>query len=361
MHGIPIQTRRLLATLSTLALAIAAAGCGQPLASTPSASRPTAAAEPAPSARPSTPPSPTMAPTPTPAPAPSATPTVPPSATIAPTPGATSTPSPATDPVFVGAGDIAACGSDGAEMTARLLDQIQGTVFTLGDNAYESGTAKQFRDCYDPTWGRHKARTRPSPGNHDYVTPGAAAYYDYFGESAGPDRHGYYSFELGAWHIVSLNSEIDAGPESAQAQWLAADLAAHPAACTLAYWHKPIFSSGSVHGNDRHMRPIWNILAHAGADVVLNGHDHIYERFAPQTVDGVADPQGMREFIVGVGGAEPYGIGEIQPNSEVRAKGLFGVLKLTLHAASYDWEFVPAKAGAFSDAGNAGCVMAARS
>ncbi len=235
------------------------------------------------------------------------------------------------------------------------------TVFTLGDNAYESGTAKQFRDCYNPTWGRHKARTRPSPGNHDYVTPGAAAYYDYFGESAGPDRHGYYSFELGAWHIVSLNSEIDAGPESAQAQWLAADLAAHPAACTLAYWHKPIFSSGSVHGNDRHMRPIWNILVHAGADVVLNGHDHIYERFAPQTVDGVADPQGMREFIVGVGGAEPYGIGEIQPNSEVRAKGLFGVLKLTLHAASYDWEFVPAKAGAFSDAGNAGCVMAARS
>jgi len=155
-------------------------------------------------------------------------------------------------------------------MTARLLDQIQGTVFTLGDNAYESGTAKQFRDCYDPTWGRHKARTRPSPGNHDYVTPGAAAYYDYFGESAGPDRHGYYSFELGAWHIVSLNSEIDAGPESAQAQWLAADLAAHPAACTLAYWHKPIFSSGSVHGNDPHMRPIWNILAHAGADVVVN-------------------------------------------------------------------------------------------
>ncbi len=343
MCDIHIGTRWLLAKLSMLALVIAAAGCGQPLATTPSAWRPTAAASaaPAPTARPSTPPSATMAPTPTPA------------------PSATPTPDPATDPVFVGAGDIAACGSDGAETTARLLDRIEGTVFTLGDNAYEFGTAAEFRDCYDPTWGRHKARTRPSPGNHDYVTPGAAAYYDYFGESAGPERRGYYSFDLGAWHIVSLNSEIDAGPKSAQAQWLATDLAAHPAACTLAYWHKPIFSSGSVHGNDPHMRPIWDILAHAGADVVLNGHDHIYERFAPQTADGVADPQGMREFIAGVGGAELYGLGAIQPNSEVRGTGVFGVLKLTLHTAGYDWEFVPAVAGAFSDAGSAGCVGAA--
>jgi calcineurin-like phosphoesterase family protein len=340
MCDIHIGTRWLLAKLSMLALVIAAAGCGQPLATTPSARQPitAASAAPAPTARPSTPPSATMAPTP------------------APLPSATPTPDPANDPVFVGAGDIAACGSDGAETTARLLDRIEGTVFTLGDNAYEFGTAAEFRDCYDPTWGRHKARTRPSPGNHDYVTPGAAAYYDYFGESAGPERRGYYSFDLGAWHIVSLNSEIDAGPKSAQVQWLATDLAAHPAACTLAYWHKPIFSSGSVHGNDPHMRPIWDILARAGADVVLNGHDHIYERFAPQTTDGVADPQGMREFIAGVGGAELYGLGAIQPNSEVRGTGVFGVLKLTLHTASYDWEFVPADAGAFSDAGSAGCV-----
>jgi hypothetical protein len=338
MRAIQIRTRRLLAKFSILALVIAAAGCGQPLATTPSAWRPTAVAAAAPTARPSAPPTTIAAPTPPPF------------------PSATPMPDPANDPVFVGAGDISSCGGAGAEATARLLDQIEGAVFTLGDNAYESGTAEQFRDCYNPTWGRHKARTQPSPGNHDYVTPGAAGYYDYFGESAGPDQRGYYSFDLGAWHIISLNSEIDAGPDSAQAQWLATDLAAHPAVCTLAYWHKPIFSSGSVHGNDPHMRPIWSILASAGADVVLNGHDHIYERYAPQTVDGVADPRGMREFIAGVGGAEPYGFGEIQPNSEARAKGVFGVLKLTLHAASYDWEFVPAQAGGFSDAGSAGCV-----
>ena len=204
MHGTLSGTRRRLATAFMLALTIVAAGCGQPLATTPGAGRPTAAvsAAPAPIAHPSASPSAPMSPTPMPA------------------PPATPTPDPASDPVFVGAGDIAACGSDGAEKTARLLDRIEGTVFTLGDNAYESGAAEQFRDCYDPSWGRHKARTRPAPGNHDYVTPGAAAYYDYFSESAGPERRGYYSFDLGAWHIVSLNSEIDAGPDSAQAQWL---------------------------------------------------------------------------------------------------------------------------------------------
>jgi hypothetical protein len=268
----------------------------------------------------------------------------------------TPTPDPANDPVFVGAGDIAYCGSDGAEATARLLDGIAGTVFTLGDNAYEAGTVEQFRDCYDPTWGRHRERTRPSPGNHDYATPGAAGYFDYFGEQAGPDRRGYYSFDLGAWHIVSLDSEIAAGPDSEQAQWLVADLAAHPAACTLAYWHTPLFSSGSVHGNNLHMRAIWDILARAGADVVLNGHDHLYERFAPQTSDGTPDPRGMREFVVGTGGASLYGIGQVQPNSEAIGTGVFGVLKLKLHAAGYDWEFVPAEAGAFGDTGSAECV-----
>ena len=343
MRDVPIRTCRLIAKLSTLALVIAATACGQPLATMPSASRPTAAVSPAVATTvgPSVPPSVMEAPTSLPA------------------PSTTPTPDPAYDPAFVGAGDIAACGAAGAETTARLLDRIEGTIFTLGDNAYESGSAEQFRDCYDPTWGRHKARTRPSPGNHDYGTPGAAAYFDYFGENAGPERRGYYSFELGAWHIISLNSEIAAGPESAQAQWLAEDLAAHPVACTLAYWHKPIFSSGSVHGNDPHMRPIWDILARAGADVVLNGHDHIYERFAPQTVDGIADPHGIREFVAGVGGAELYGLGAIQPNSEVRGIGVFGVLKFKLHAASYDWEFVPADAGALTDAGSARCVGAA--
>lgn len=328
--------------LSTLALALALAGCGQPLATTPSAFRPTAAPSlaPAPAARPTAQPSATSAPTPTPEPSP------------------TPRPDPANDPIFVGAGDIAACGSNGAEATARLLDRTEGTVFTLGDNAYESGSAEQFRDCYEPTWGRHKARTYPAPGNHDYATPGADGYYDYFGERAGPDRRGYYSFELAAWHIVSLNSEIAAGPDSEQAQWLQADLAAHPATCTLAFWHRPIFSSGGVHGNDPHMRAIWEILARAGADVVLSGHDHLYERFAPQTSDGLADPHGMREFVVGTGGASLYGWGQIRPNSEVRYNEGYGVLKLTLHAASYDWEFVPDGAGGFSDSGSAACVGA---
>jgi hypothetical protein len=336
------RTYRLLAKLPLLALVLAA-GCGQAPIAPPSALLPTANVI---AARPTAPPAgiPTRE---IATPAPTLTP---------PVPSATPTPIPAADPVLIAAGDIAACGADGAELTARLLDRIEGTVLTLGDNAYDSGSAEQFRDCYDPTWGRHKARTRPSPGNHDYATPGAAGYFDYFGENAGPDRRGYYSFDLGAWHIVSLNSEIAAGPESAQAQWLAEDLATHPTTCTLAYWHKPLFSSGSVHGDDPHMRAIWQILARAGADVILNGHDHIYERFAPQTADGAADPQGMREFVVGVGGAELYGLRAIQPNSEVRATRLFGVLKLTLHAAGYDWEFVPAEAGAFSDAGSARCV-----
>jgi acid phosphatase type 7 len=323
--------------LGLLAL-VALAGCGRPLVTNPSTFRPTAAVSAAP--------------------APSARPTAQPSATVAPTPLPTATPAPtpAPDPVFVGAGDIARCGSDGAEATARLLDGIEGTVFTLGDNAYEAGTAEQFRDCYDPSWGRHRARTRPSPGNHDYGTPGAAGYFDYFGEQAGPDRRGYYSFDLGAWHIVSLNSEIAAGPDSAQARWLRDDLAAHPAACTLAYWHKPLFSSGSVHGNDPHMRAIWELLAAAGADVVLGGHDHLYERFAPQNADGVADPQGMRQFVAGAGGSNLYGIGQVQPNSQVRGTGAFGVLKLTLHAASYDWEFVPVEGGDFIDTGTGECV-----
>jgi hypothetical protein len=332
------RAHRLFAKLRVLVCASILASCGQPSASIPSAGQPTVV--------------------PIVALAPTARPVVRPTAMRPPTPPPTVAPTldPAKDPVLVGAGDIAECGSEGAAATAQLLDQIAGTVFTLGDNAYESGSAEQFRDCYDPTWGRHKARTHPTPGNHDYVTSGAAAYYDYFGERAGPAGRGYYSYDLGAWHIVALNSEITASAESSQAKWLIADLTAHPAACTLAYWHKPIFSSGSVHGDDPHMRPIWDILAHAGADVVLSGHDHIYERFAPQTAIGDADPHGIREFVVGTGGASRYGIGDIQPNSEVRGAGVYGVLKLNLHATGYEWEFVPAAGGAFHDSGSAACV-----
>jgi hypothetical protein len=262
-----------------------------------------------------------------------------------------------TDPVVVAAGDIADCHADGGARTAQLLDTIAGTVITTGDNAYPEGTVADYRDCYDLTWGRHKARTRPAPGNHDYLASHGrgAAYHAYFGASAGPAGRGYYSFDLGAWHLVSLNSTIAADTASAQAQWLRADLVAHPAACTLAYWHHSVRSSGSHHGSNAHMAPIWDILAAAGADVILSSHEHNYERFDPQTSSGQADPEGPREFVIGTGGASHYAFGPPQPNSAERNADTFGVLKLTLHPTSYDWEFVPVAGGAFHDAGSASC------
>jgi hypothetical protein len=242
--------------------------------------------------------------------------------------------------IFVGAGDIGLCHSDGnPEATARLLDRVAGTVFTLGDNAQVLGTTEEFRDCYGPTWGRHRGRTRPAPGNHDYETPGAVPYFDYFGPHAGPAGVGYYSFDLGAWHVVSLNSNIPVSAGSAQGAWLHADLAASRAPCTLAYWHHPLFSSGS-HGNQARMRDFWELLHEAGADIVLSGHDHLYERFAPQDANGVPDTtRGIRQFVVGTGGANLYEFRTIQPNSEMRLRAL-GVLKLTLAARGYDWEFI---------------------
>ena len=278
--------------------------------------------------------------------------------------GAISAAPAAVDPILVGAGDIADCGSGTpaesvAAATATLLDGIPGTVFTAGDNAYNSGTEAEYHNCYDPTWGRHKARTRPTPGNHEYNTPGAAPYYAYFGASAGPVGLGYYSYNRGAWHIVALNSNIEAGADSAQARWLTADLAAHRTVCTLAYWHHPVFSSGD-HGNDPHMREIWRILYAFGADVVINGHEHNYERFAPQSPDGAADSaHGIREFVVGTGGVSLRSVGSPKPNSEVRDDATHGVIKLTLHAASYTWEFVPIAGETFTDTGSAACVAAA--
>jgi hypothetical protein len=267
--------------------------------------------------------------------------------------------SPPADPVLVGAGDIADCDENGAETTASLLDDIEGTVFTVGDNAYPDGAEQDYRRCYEPTWGRHKVRTRPSPGNHDHHTPDAVGYYAYFGENAGPAGQGFYSYNLGAWHIISLNSEVAAGPDSKQTEWLRADLADNPSLCTLAYWHRAMFSSGAVHGNDDKMQAVWDILAAAGVDVVVTGHEHTYERFAPQTSSGKSDPNGIRQFVVGTGGAGHYRFGDIQPNSEVRNNDTLGVLKLTLHAASYSWEFVPIAGGTFRDEGNAACVRGA--
>ena len=245
------------------------------------------------------------------------------------------------DPVLVGAGDIASCSSAGDEATAALLDGIDGTVFTVGDNVYESGTAAEFANCYNPSWGRHKFRTRPAPGNHEYVTAGATGYYNYFGTAAGPAGKGYYSYDLGAWHVIVLNSQCNAvggcGPGSLQDQWLRADLAASNAACTVAIWHHPLFSSGANHGSNPATLNFWEALYQAGADVVIAGHDHIYERFAPQTAAGVADPDfGIRGFVAGMGGRSHYGIGTVRPNSAVRNTDTFGVLKLSLHTNSYD-------------------------
>ena len=262
------------------------------------------------------------------------------------------------DPVFVGAGDISNCSRTQDEETAKLLDNISGTVFTLGDNVYPDGTASQFRDCYEPTWGRHKNRTRPSPGNHDYHTSGASGYYNYFGAAAGDPSKGYYSYNLGAWHIIALNSEITQSAGSAQEQWLRADLAANPKTCTLAYWHKPRFSSGQ-HGNIAASQPLWQALYDYGADVILNGHDHTYERFAPQSPNGQADSsRGIRQFVVGTGGAGLYPFPSIQPNSQVRNNTTYGVLKLTLHATSYDWQFIPIAGQIFTDSGTGNCVGA---
>src|ERR1051326_522281 len=262
--------------------------------------------------------------------------------------------------VLVGAGDVADCRDlAGAEATAKLLEKIPGTVMVVGDLAYPDGTKENFA-CYDRTWGRVRARTRPAPGNHEFHSARATPYFEYFGEAAGDKKYGYYSYELGAWHIVVLNSECaDIGgcdARSREVQWLQADLAAHPASCTLAYWHKPLFSSGSAHGNDLEMKPVWEALYQAHADVVINGHDHNYERFAPQTPDGANDAaRGIREFVVGTGGKNHRPMALAKPNSEAQNADAFGVLKLTLWPGRYEWPFVAEAGRLFTDAGSATC------
>ncbi|HLF05056.1 MAG TPA: metallophosphoesterase [Dehalococcoidia bacterium] len=274
----------------------------------------------------------------------------------------------AEDAVLVGAGDISGCTWSEDEATAALLDTLfptgvgtaAGTVFTTGDNVYPRGTADQFSRCYAPAWGRHLERTRPAPGNHDYDTAGGKPYYDYFGEKAGPSGLGYYSYDLGNWHVISLNSNVDAGADSDQAQWLRNDLSGlNPAGCLLAYWHHPVFSSGDFHGNNPHMAGLVQVLYDAGVDVVLNGHEHIYERFGPQDPSGVADPgRGFRQFTVGTGGAPLTEIVAIKPNSEVRNTDTYGVLKLTLRPANYRWEFIPVPGQTFTDQGESDCNAA---
>jgi hypothetical protein len=259
---------------------------------------------------------------------------------------------------FVGAGDIASCDSIGTGhvATAALLDSILGTVFTLGDNVYPNGTAQEFTNCYNPTWGRHKARTKPSPGNHDYNTAGAAGYFGYFGSAVGDSLTPYYSYNIGTWHIIVLNSNVARDSASAQLTWLRNDLAASTRSCTLAYWHHPRFSSGSGHGNDSTVAAFWDALYVANADVILGGHDHDYERFAPQTPTGVADAsRGIREFVVGTGGRSHYTLGTLKVNSQVFDGATYGVLKLTLSAGGYSWQFIPVAGATFTDSGSGTC------
>lgn len=268
---------------------------------------------------------------------------------------------PARPPVVVAAGDIAGCHGAGDEATSKLLSNIGGTVLTLGDNAYEGGTPEDFADCYDPSWGRHKHRTKPSPGNHEYGSEGAEGFFRYFGEAAGEPGRGYYSYDRGAWHIIALNSikcleMTGCHALSPQVRWLEQNLRRNRAACTLAYWHHPLFSSGERHGNTPQVRSLWKALYEAGADVVLSAHEHNYERFAPQDPYGQADrKRGIREFVVGTGGKSHYPILDPIANSEVHNDDTYGVLKLTLRPQGYDWRFVPVKGAQFTDHGSARC------
>ena len=262
-------------------------------------------------------------------------------------------------------GDIAQCGSrpaadSAAAKTAALIDQQapDTPLLLLGDLVYDSGTLAEYSSCYEPTYGRFMARSHPAPGNHDYGVPGGDGYYTYFGARAGPDRRGYHSFNIGSWHIISLNSNIDMAKGSEQETWLRADLAASRAGkCTLAYWPHPRFSSSSTHGDNPLSTDVWRALFEFGADLVLVGHDHTYERFAPQDPDANADPaKGIRQFVIGTGGAALYRFGAPKPNSEVRGASTHGVVKFVLGSGKYSWEFLPVAGSTFTDRGEATCV-----
>lgn len=289
-------------------------------------------------------------------PQPSLTRTSLPSATLAPTPA------PA---VLIGAGDIAYCGDapeyQGDERTAAIVqsmlkDAPGATVMTVGDTVYGSGTRTELKDCFDPSWGQFKDRIRPALGNHDIQTENGAPYFDYFGAAAGPVGKGYYSYNLGSWHIVVLNSncnDIACTPDSQQVKWLREDLQQNQTLCTLAYWHHPRWSSGL--GGGGAAATFWKTAAELGVDVVVSGHDHDYERFAPMNAGGDADPQGTREFVVGTGGATLRPFGRIKTNSEVRIAGTHGVIQFSLYPDHYQWQFVPAEEPSMTDQGTGAC------
>jgi acid phosphatase type 7 len=260
-------------------------------------------------------------------------------------------PRPTADPVVLAAGDIASCDSNGDEQTAALLDAHAGTVLSLGDNAYERGTLEEFQTCYGPTWGRHESRTRPAPGNHEYLTAGAADYFRFFGRAAGPSGRGYYSFDLGTWHVLSLNSER---MTRAQVRWLRADLARTSADCVLAYWHRPRWSAGTYADHPR-TAPLWNALYDARADVVLTAHDHNYQRYPPMNKQGAIEKRrGIRSFVVGTGGRHLYAL---RADRRRRAGNdqTWGLLKLILRPAGYSWHFIPVAGGQYRDSGSGRC------
>lgn len=259
------------------------------------------------------------------------------------------------------AGDIADCkdyrpedsgaAKTAALIAARLANDEEAAVLTLGDHTYPIGLLSEFTSCYEPTWGKFKTRTYPSPGNHEYYTPRATSYYAYFGNAAGQHRNGYYSFNLGNWHIVSLNSYLKPEQHKAQLEWLQEDLARNKTRCTLAFWHHPRYSSGG-HGSNPEMDDAWKILDAAGAEVLLSSHDHNYERFAPQGNNVQHDGRGgIRQFVVGTGGAKLTPMRFRESHSEVSDNSTHGVLKLVLKDIGYEWEFLPVKEGGFTDSG----------
>ncbi len=283
-------------------------------------------------------------------------------------------PTPPRDPnavQIVTVGDIADCATDASEHTAALVKKLApDAVLALGDLAYPDGSLEDYLGCYDRRWGDFRGITRAAVGNHEYHTPHAGPFYAYFCGSSGQPFRGWYSFELGTWHVVVLNSncgaDIDVSPEvpeelggcdvaSPQATWLRADLAAHPKKCTLAMWHHPRFNSGP-HGSDERLRDVFQILYDAGADVVLSGHAHDYERFAPQDAAGNADAaRGLRQFVVGTGGRSLAKRGNPAPQSEILQADSFGVLSMTLLPDRYQWKFVPIDGATFHDEGEAEC------
>jgi acid phosphatase type 7 len=267
-----------------------------------------------------------------------------------------------TETTLIAAGDIASCTETGDEQTAKLIQNIlektSATVAALGDLVYPTGKLETYKNCYGPSWGQFLKQTKAAIGNHDYSGGTSQDYTAYFGAAAGPNPEHYYSYDLGKWHVIVLNSNCWAvgGCEtgSKQYKWLQSDLTKNPNNCTLAYWHHPRFSS-ALHGNNEFMQDVWALLANSSVELVLNGHDHDYERFAPLNAAGKPSEKGTREFVVGTGGKNEYPFLITKPGSQVRKTGVFGVLELKLKTSSYDWKFVPVAGKTFTDSGSTNC------